>query len=302
MNGQKNMSVDFYQVENDLAPLVEVNYWDRENHECKGLLLLDTGSNINALFGKMADEIEWFEEGDISSEEVLGIGERSQRMERICFSFKMGDYVFNEPFLLTTEQMDDYMVGDMPIIGIVGNVFMQRHGLAIDYATHSVYTSEVLPAEFVIEECAYFYPMHMGLKFYGLPIVGIKGKDGEVVALVDTGSTDNSLTYGALKQNDLPCDIQEGICSIWGIGGRVDARKARVEFDMFGFSSETQVSTYHHNDDFLVVEYPMLEVDGTDDDGDALPSIEMLLGSQFFGREGWVLDFGAKAMYKRKAA
>ena len=223
MNGQKNMSVDFYRVENDLAPLVEVNYWDRENHEYKGLLLLDTGSNINALFGKMADEIERFEEGDISSEEVLGIGERSQRMERICFSFKMGDYVFNEPFLLTTEQMDDYMVGDMPIIGIVGNVFMQRHGLAIVYATHSVYTSEVLPAEFVIEECAYFYRMHMGLKFYGLPIVGIKGKDGEVVALVDTGSTDNSLTYGALKQNDLPCDIQEGICSIRGIGGRVDA-------------------------------------------------------------------------------
>ena len=59
MNGQKNMSVDFYRVENDLAPLVEVNYWDRENHEYKGLLLLDTGSNINALFGKMADGMQY---------------------------------------------------------------------------------------------------------------------------------------------------------------------------------------------------------------------------------------------------
>ena len=302
MNGQKNMRVDFYRVENDLAPLVEVNYWDRENHECNGLLLLDTGSNINALFGKMADEIERFEEGDISSEEVLGIGERSQRMERICFAFKMGDYVFNEPFLLTTEQMDDYMVGDMPIIGIVGNIFLQRHRLAIDYASHSLYTSDVVPAEFVIEEYAYFYPMHMGLKFYGLPIVGIKGKDGEVVALVDTGSTDNSLTFAALKQHELPCAMQEGICGIWGICGRVDARKARVEFDLLGFSSKTQVSAYHHNDDFLVVENPIIEVENTDDEGDVLPAINMLLGSQFLGREGWVLDFGTKVMYKRKAA
>ena len=81
------------------------------------------------------------------------------------------------------------------------------------------------------------------------------------------------------------------------------ARKGKVEFGVKGFASDTQAAVNTYNDDFMVVEQHVLfDAQGKDEDGDDLPPVEMLLGSAFLGREGWVLDFGAKAMYKRRVA
>jgi len=38
-----------------------------------------------------------------------------------------------------------------------------------------------------------------------------------------------------------------------------------------------------------------------DENGNELPPIVSLIGSPFMSRENWVLDFGARIIYKRKA-
>ena len=307
MKEKKYIDVEFCKVGNDAAAFVEVAYTGKNKRSYRGLMMLDTGSNINVVFGKMAEDVELVlnPENEKVNEEVVGIRGTMEQMTQVCFPFTMGGDCFNEPFVLMNQRMDEMVVGELPVLGVLGNMFLQRYKLVVDYAEHSLHTSTIVPKYFAIEECEYFYPMYLGLKYYGVPVVFVKKKegDGDVVTLIDTGSADNMTSHVAVERYGLPYSMGDETFDLTGTGSSVTARKGKVEFCVMSFASETQSSMNTYNDDFMVVEQPvLLKIEGKDEDGDDLPPVEMLLGSVFLGREGWVLDFGVQAMYKRRAA
>ena len=297
MEEKKNMSVEFYRVEDGCAALVEVVYVDNDYQERRGLLRLDTGSCENVLYGKMKAHVGKDTEPGAGMKTVLGFGGRTETMQSVRLPFTMGGQVFDESFVMTSQDLDDEAVGELEIIGLVGNQFLQRYGLVVNYETHTLHTSNIVPQDFVIEACDYFYLMHVGLEHYGVPVVGIQSADEQFACVVDTGATDSIVTMEALKKHGLSYVMEEGGMDLYDImGGASDARKAQVEFDLIGLSSRKQSSLYKHRDSFCVLERDALLAGGREE----VPSVKMLFGSAFLDREGWVLDFGAKAMYKRR--
>ena len=47
VKAKRNINVEICRVEGDLAPFVKVDYVDKNADEHTGLMLLDSGSNIN---------------------------------------------------------------------------------------------------------------------------------------------------------------------------------------------------------------------------------------------------------------
>ena len=91
MKTKKYIDVEFYEVEDDRAAFVEVTYKGRDKRTHRGLMMLDTGSNINAVFGKMEKDVELVLSPDDENgkEEVVGIKGTKEQMVQVCFPFTM---------------------------------------------------------------------------------------------------------------------------------------------------------------------------------------------------------------------
>lgn len=294
---KRNMSVAMCRVEDDRAAFVEGTYQDRLGKVKRGLMMLDSGSNVNALFKWMWRYVAKDKKRKGKKQEIVGMGPVKAQMKTTGFSFTLGEENFEEKFVVM-DSVHKIMVGRLPVIGLLGNVFMQQYRLALDYSTHTLHTSEIVPKDFVIEDCDFFFPMTLGLCHYSMPVVGVKKGEEEMIALIDSGSTDNHVASGTLRRNGYESQTKDEINPIYGIGGMLVAKETVIDVDMIGFASANETTLHRYRDTFMVSEQDVI----TNEIGEDIPPVEFVFGSPFLGREGWVLDFGAKAMYKRKSA
>ena len=207
MKAEKNIRVELVRMEGNVTPFVQVNYMDKDAQECTGLFLLDSGSNENILSSKVVDSMGSLCAIVDGDKTILSFTQEVVTTIQVSFPFALGGNQFHEIFCVRNMPLP---LEEMTVIGILGNPFLQLHNLVIDFHGNTLHTSEITPSNFSILDCAFFFPMEMGLKFYGMPVLPTKQNGKELVTLVDTGANVNVIANQALKDNDFKYERLNG--------------------------------------------------------------------------------------------
>ena len=299
---ERDIRVEMFKVEYDTTPFVEVDYVDKYAQEHTGLMLLDSGSAGNLLSNEMADEIGMLCKVEDEKTTLFAFSEETMDTDVVKFSFALGGRLFQDTFSLCTRPLPVHVEG-MKVIGILGVSFMQQHRLVIDYYDFTLHTSDVNPGNLRISDCDFFFPMEIGLKHYSVPVISIKQKGKDLVTLIDTGSFENMIAEQAMVENAFKCQRIDEKHVIYDIIGKFEVEEACVRFKMVSLG-ENRIFEQVKYDRFSVLSHNIFtpKENDCDENGEQLPPIELLIGSYFMALEGWTLDFGAKIMYKLKAA
>ena len=304
MKKEAKINVKMFRIVDDEASFVKVYYLDKDAQEHSGLFLLDSCSNDNMLLTEMADRIGIpYVIGDKTKDVMTSSGDVIT-LQCAELSFALGGTQFHESFCLVDRELPR-VVGDTPLIGILGSMFMLENRLVIDYSDFSFHTSDVSPKNLSISDCDFFVPMGIGLENYGLPILPIKQGEKEIIALADSGATHNTIAKQTIKDCGFDCVYLDGKDFIMGIGGEIEAEEALIKFNLLSLAEcEDFVNESSYRSHFKVVpHYLITPPEGQcDANGEQLPPIEALISSSFMAKEGWVLDFGAEIIYRRKTA
>ena len=106
-----------------------------------------------------------------------------------------------------------------------------------------------------------------------------------------------------IKENKFKHKWLEEKGHVVNVTGELDVEEAQVWFKIMSLNGNGVRRISRH---FLFKVLPCnihtLPEGSCDANGEELPPVEVLLGAPFMAREKWVLDFGAKIMYKRKVA
>lgn len=304
MNAENNIRVEMVRMEGGIAPFVQVNYMCKDTQERKGLFLLDSGSTENILSRDVVDDMGSLCPIVDGVKTIVSLAQEVTKAKQVKFSFALGDHQFHETFCVNNKPLP-IDVKEMTVLGILGNPFMQQHNLVIDYHDNTLHTSEVSRSNFSIADCAFFFPMVIGLKTYGAPVVPVEQNGIELVTLLDTGASDNVIANQALINNEFKYKRLKGKDVMEGLSGQVAVDEAKVWFKVLSLDGDDNgVAALSRCEHFKVLpDYIYTPSKGVcDENGEQLPPIGVLLGFPFMAKEGWILDFGAKIIYKLKVA
>ena len=296
MKKENDIRVEMFRVVDDLNPFIKVDYVDRDAQEHTALMILDSGSNVNLLSCEADRYIGIMCRYDDAELEITDSVGETMIADFVHFSFSFGGEQFNEDFGI---DKDCHLgnVEDLPIIGLLGNKFMQQHGLVIDYSDYTVHTSDIHLTGLCASYCDFIFPMETGLKNYGLPVLAIHHDETDAAVLADTGSSANVVSTQCISQCDLKCEYKDENETLNGLKGTSEARWANVSFNLLTLREDCAESIPFH-DSFMVINHPVAE--GYVFNDDVSQPIEGLIGSPFMAKEGWTLDFAQKVIYKRK--
>ena len=302
MKNEDNIRVNMGRMRGYYIPFIEVDFMDKDAKEHTGLMIVDSGTNDNLLFGEMADLCMVTKVGD-EVNPISTISGDTIESTQVQFSFVLGSHQIREDFCLCNDSHIWNQCG-MTIIGIIGTTFLCRHNLVIDYNEGTLHTSDVNPENLSISDCDYFFPMEIGLKCYRLPVVAIKQNDAEVVMMADTGATNNSIAKQSLKDKGFSHSYLDSKDVMNSLVGIVEVDQATVDFNLLTLDAKGDVAEVSHHDHFMVMPHHIIpsEETGCDENGEQIPPVEGLISSDFMAKQRWVLDFGAKIIYKRKVA
>lgn len=298
----EKMKVAMVRMTNSFIPFVEVFYQDKDAKEHPGMMLVDSGSNQCVLACEMVERLGILQQKEGEVTKILTASGKVVESYSTMFTFAMGGEQFQENFCIC-EAFHENCFGYLPFIGILGSEFMQKHGLAIDYSEGSFHTSDVSPSNLSTSDCEFFCTMMFGLKYYGAPVVAFMQNGKEILTLVDTGATNNVIAKQSLMDNAFKHKLLNEKDTMNGLSGGVEVEDAVVGFNLLNLRNEEPEENYHQDLFKLYPHYVMpattIEVDGKTMQ---LSPVEALVGSSFIASQGWVLDFGAKIIYKRKKA
>lgn len=302
MKSNNNFKVQMLRVKGDLAPFVKVEYVDQDAKEHSVLMVADSCSCHNILIGTRAERHGVVLQKEEGTMKIGGAGNEMVTTSLAKFHFVLGGEQFYESFCIKEGDIQIPMeIEGMPIIGILGNLFLQQYRLAIDYSDYTLHISNVTPSNLPISACDFFFPMEIGLERYGLPVLAFRQNGNDVVALADTGATDNMIALQSMTDNGFDYRYLGTSDTITGIDGETEAKDAMMKFCLLTLT-ESETDVVHHEDVFKVTPHYMItpEEGQCDKNGVQLPPVVGIIGSPFMAKEGWVLDFGIKYIYKRK--
>lgn len=300
MKKENDIKVKLFRVEGDAAPFIKVDYVDKNAEEHTGLLLLDSCSMGNILSPEMVDQIGMLCKVEDEGTKLFSIAHETIEAENVRFYFSFGGSVWQDIFCITPRPIPVKVQG-MDVIGILGIRFLKQFRLVIDYSDFTLHKSEVAPENLASTDCVFFFPMEIGLTHYGLPVVCTRQNGKEIVTLVDTGATKNMIARKTLDDNAFEYKSLEDRDVMRGLTGNVDVEMARVMFHLVSLYGEEERETSHRDRFAVLSDYiyePKKEYFENADD--QVPPAEMLLGAPFMAARGWVLDFGAGIIYKRR--
>ena len=301
-NEKKDFSVKMYRVEDDLAPFVEITYVNKDGQEQTGLMVLDSGSCQNVLFGTRAEKLGLVYEKTEETVTICTLGNKHTETSVVNYAFIMGGVEFHEPFCFNeNEEHIPSRVGDLPIIGIIGNIFMQQNNLAIDYSDHTLHTSNVSPENLPISDCDFFFPMEIGLKHYGVPVLAIRQNGEDIAVMADTGSSCNTMALPAITEYGFDCQEIGKEELISELNSSVESKEVKLKFNLRTLTEGEPQEVPFENSFLTFPNYPLAYEKKSSEDTDKQPVVG-IIGSPFMAAQGWVLDFGVKYIYKRKAA
>jgi hypothetical protein len=240
---------------------------------------------------------------DNGSENVITSTNIVVSLNRADFSFAFGGVQFHETFCINDHRLP-HIKGDLPLVGILGNKFMLKHRLVIDYSDFTIHNSNANPENLAVSDCDLFVPMGYGLVNYGIPLLAMTQGENQIFSMVDTGASFNIIAKQTITDNGFECQYLGVSDSISGLGAsETEAEDAMVEYKIETMKDgDGSLDEISYNSQFKVIShYPYTPSQGScDKNGNALLPVEAIISSPFMAKEGWVLDFGADIVYRRK--
>lgn len=291
-----NINLKFYKVDEDSLPFVEIRFKGMDSKMYSALMLMDSGSNINSLAEEMRVLIgknDWV--ADLS--EVVNVANETKGVPCAKFGFEMDGQPFQEEFVFNGLQL--MQIDDMKFVGVLGNSFMQKHHLTIDYSNLTVYTSNMTLDKLKKANCSFIIPMDYGLKYYNVPILKIRGKERDAILVVDTGCDNFSISQNALDQCELAYKLTGNTHPVEGPNGSVEAKECVLDFSLNdNKGNDVDQQTHQVIAEVLPNSITVTDEGECDDEGMPLSPIDGMIGSPLMARQKWILDFGVKALYK----
>ena len=305
MKKEKNIKVDLYRVKGDAAPFVLVDYMDKDAEEHNGVMILDSGCMGNILSHEMADSVAPLCKMEEEGTRLYSIAHEVTEAENVNFSFAFGGVQFHETFCINDHRLP-HIKGDLPLVGILGNKFMLKHRLVIDYRDFTIHNSNANPENLAVSGCDLFVPMGYGLVNYGIPLLAMTQGENQIFSMADTGASFNIIAKQTITDNGFECQYLGVSDSISGLGAsETEAEDAMVKYKIATMKDgDGSLDEISYNSQFKVIShYPYTPSQGScDKNGTPLLPVEAIISSPFMAKEGWVLDFGADIVYKRKSA
>ena len=302
-NESKSIKVKMFRIVGDLAPIVRVDYVDKDAQEHSALMLLDSCSTVNVLSSEMANCIGILCKKDNGSENVITSTNIVVSLNRADFSFAFGGVQFHETFCINDHRLP-HIKGDLPLVGILGNKFMLKHRLVIDYSDFTIHNSNANLENLAVSDCDLFVPMGYGLVNYGIPLLAMTQGENQIFSMVDTGASFNIIAKQTITDNGFECQYLGVSDSISGLGAsETEAEDAMVKYKIETMKDgDGSLDELSFNSQFKVIShYPYTPSQGScDKNGNPLLPVEAIISSPFMAKEGWVLDFGADIVYRRK--
>ena len=304
-NESKKISAKMFRIVGDLAPLIIVDYVDKDAQEHSALMMLDSCSTVNVLSSEIANSVGILSKRDNENEDIITSINTVVSLNSADFSFAFGGVQFHETFCINDHHLP-HIKGDLPLIGILGNKFMLKHRLVIDYSDFTIHNTNANPENLAVSDCDLFVPMGYGLVYYGIPLLAMTQGEKQVFTMADTGASFNVIAKQTINDNGFECQYLGGTDSISGLGGsETEAENAMVKYKIETMKDgDGSLDEISYNSQFKVIpHYPYTLPQGScDKKGNPLPPVEAVISSPFMAKEGWVLDFGADIVYKRKSA
>lgn len=292
------INLPFFKPEVTSHLMIVVNYVNKQGKETQGLLVIDSGCTGSYIASSTLDlaktkvtqkQIEDYQDGWVS------------HWVKTCqLEFGLGDQMIQEEFFVS-----DSKVFDECVIGILGNRFLQRNGLAIDYGTLTLRSSDIDHSNLCISNCSFFLPMEPGLRAFGVPVLIIHGRDGQdYAALADTGSDTNVITEKKLRDATLHYRKSKKCKCIEMLNRQLQTTQATAEVLLGSLhGDECRLRFDHHAMKFLVVDQDVIMTsanNGCEDSESDKECADAIIGNPFLMSQGLILDFNAKIIYKRK--
>lgn len=298
MEEQKKIDVKMYKVDEDVFPFVKIKFKGKDSKLYSAVMLLDTGSTGNSFVTEMRmfmNDEDWLPE---ESDEVVTLTNEATKVSCGKFVFELDGKTFQEKFFFF-ENQHLMKIDDMMFVGVLGIRFMQEHHLAIDYANMTIHTSDTTLEELKNDKCDFIIPLDYGLKYYNAPILHIQGKENDAIMIVDTGCNSFSISQNAIERCGLTYKFTGNIYPADGFNGSVKVRECLLYFNIAEEPNHSINKTSHRVVAYVLPHSYNVTKDGEcDEEGNPLVPIEGMIGSPFMAKQKWILDFGAKAIYK----
>ena len=289
------MNMKIYKTDESCLPFVEIKFKGMDSMMYSALMLMDSGSNINSLAEEMRVLIgnnDWV--ADLS--EVVNVANETKGVPCAKFGFEMDGQQLQEEFAFQGQHL--MQIDDMMFVGVLGNTFMQKHHLAIDYSNLTVHTSNMSLDKLKNANCSFIIPMDYGLKYYNVPILKIQGKECDAVTIVDTGCDNFSISQKALEECELSHKLTGDFYPIHGPNGSVEANECVLNFTLAdSVGKKINSVTYQETVKVLPNSISVTDDGECDDEGTPLTPIDGMIGSPFMAKQKWILDFEVKAIY-----
>lgn len=262
-------------------------------------MMIDSCSEVNMLFENMTENL-CLKKIEIGGKHVInGLGNEPQEVKDVELNFTLQSMVCREVFCVCCVDYPQHC--EYPVIGLLGNDFLTKHKLALDYSDNTLHTSDAKPTIKSSANYEYFFPMDLDNKHYRLPVISIKLNGKEIVAGVDSGATNNMIAIQSMAESQVPFYFLGDGDTMVGSNGAVETKTAIVPFCLVSALDEgdkemKDVAIFNIIPKYII---PSQTIETCDEDL-RIPPVEALLGSSFIASQGWVLDFGAQVIYKRK--
>lgn len=299
MAKKKDIYVNLFNGEDLEVPFVKVEYLDQDAKEHAALLMIDSGSDVNVVFKNKLDSLCYKEVKNEHKHMLNGLGGDAKEVEDVELNFTLSTLMCHETFCVSDVVYPLQL--EYPVIGLLGNLFLSKYNLALDYGDLTIHTSKVTPENLDANDCDYFFHMELGRKNYHLPVVFMKLNEKKIVAIADSGSTDNMVAAKSLADSHVLFDYLGDGDTMYGATGEVKTKLGRIPFSLVSATADGEKELKKVAIFKIPLDYiwsPQL----VDEDGDKLPPIEAVLCSSFMASQGWVLDFGEQIIYKRRSS
>lgn len=217
---------------------------------------------------------------------IVDEDKRKSAFYNIIINEKINDSIF------VVDKYSFPVLNGTKLNGILGSDFFLRHHLVLDFEHLAILNSSTCCEKKMMNV---FYPLHVGLNKYKIPIVGLIKGENSFCCAVDSGSCANIMSRQSFDGNFIHELLYKRV-SLMGCLCMDTANIAPINFQIVCMTStrETGISL-PFKDLFLILKEnsELLRVFGKRD-------IDVIIGYPFLKRHKWIFDYANDLMYSPK--
>lgn len=293
----QTVNIPFFQMRGVNVPLIEGTFRNKDGKMTPCYFQIDTGSVFNILNPAIMD---WIDKRCITTEtrHVYAMDEESQDLPLAFLKIGVGEECSTEHFCVSDTTIFTEYFGDLRIVGILGSNYLLTHELVVDFEQQRLRSFSTQDTT-DFNEMAYVFPMEIGLKYYGVPMVGIVKEDNVLMFVADSGCdfctiTKYTLDNGAIQYEILPEERERSF-----IDGKTNTTFSKMKFNLMEYDvSNGDFITTEKEDAFEVI--TDMDFIGSVDNESA-PPISGLFSTGYMLKHKWILDYKRQIIYAKAA-